>query len=163
MRASQSGPDEYEYMTDPGTLLAHRESLFVQFVKEIPDMLRDLRTLAGDEPASLVGLLERLDSGLSLSDFWRWPEADRNWLVSRLGTLLGEIEIMDAGGSWYLPRRSDEPYFAQFVVIAQKPAKRYLDPMGAAMRFFAKSSPRSLTAALVEMRMLALPWTSPIQ
>jgi len=148
---------------EPGELLAHREALFTRFLQDIPDALEDLRQLAKTKDESLVAVLERLDSGLSMTDFSQWSKSDRDWLVSRLGTLLGEIEIADAGGTWYLPRRPDEPYFAQFVVIAEKPTKHYLDPMGAAMRYFAKSSPRSLRPALAEMRTLALPWNSTIQ
>ena len=78
---------------EPGELLAHREALFTRFLQDIPDALEDLRQLAKTKDESLVAVLERLDSGLSMTDFSQWSKSDRDWLVSRLGTLLGEIEI----------------------------------------------------------------------
>jgi len=138
-------------------LINRRKADFGKFYSELLPALVDFVEKMGITPAhevlkqanQYVPYLERALQNMAVGD-----EADRVWLVTRLGFFVGEYFVQKYGGCWYVNDISGSTYCGRYVVgqfSTLNNSALMLDPFEIAQAYVNEPMPRTLARLLEEV------------
>ncbi len=171
MQRGSSGPTFVGHMIgkDEGTpeqqaLLARRRAGFDEYVKEATPVLTDfVKALGAENPALVVekpsAYLPLIDAWLSEQALVHPPsEADKTWLIVRLGYFIGGVLVEQNGGQWFVDESPRSRWFARYVVgkFVNAPKAR-VDPNHAAAQFVAAGGQPHLISFIEQMGLALQP------
>lgn len=138
-------------------LLESRKAGFQAFYNELMPSLVDFISKIGINPAhevlnqaeKYVPFVEQALQEMAIAD-----QADRIWLLTRVGYFFGEYFVQKYAGCWYVNELQGSRYFGRYVVgkfMKTNNLATMIDPFELAQVYVDSSTPRKFTALLSEV------------
>ncbi len=142
---------------DAKTTLERRQDQFENFYNELmPSLVYFLKRL-GIEPAHEVlnhASAFKEPIAAALQNLVAEDDADRIWLISRVGYFIGEYFAQKFSGHWFVNDVEGSKFFARYVVgrfTAPVRSNAMIDPFDAAQAYVDSPVPRRLDKVLNEI------------
>ena len=137
--------------------LKRRQDQFENFYNElIPSLVYFVKRL-GIEPSHEIlnhASAFKEPIGAALQNLAVEDNADRIWLISRVGYFIGEYFVQKFGGHWFVNDIEGSKFFARYVVgrfTARVQPNAMIDPFDAAQAYVDGPAPRNLDSVLNEI------------
>jgi hypothetical protein len=140
--------------------ISGRKAEFDQFLEERMPVLHEFGMNLGYDPANFLQqphlYVERLSEWLADEAI---EDEDRIWILARIGYFIGEVFLSEMGGAWMVCDREDSPFYGHYVVGQFLGSEAVIVPFAAADELVNSPPPRSLAAAIGQMKSALIPET----